>query len=137
MMFSLGQIVRSCKHWLDFDGRRRELYSYWEEQAAQGDEQAAYRLAALYPASYENYPLAFKWTQMLANKGEDCRILLQLARMLETGSGVEPDERRALLWYERAISLHIMQGSDSPFSVEEENFVQQRILVLREQTQAE
>ena len=137
MAFSWEQIVHSCKHWLDFAGRRRELYSYWEEQADQGDEQAAYRLAALYPASCENYPLAFKWTFALANRGEDCRILLQLAQMIENGAGVEPDERRALVWYERAISLHIMQGGDSPFSVEEENFVQSRILAIREQTRQE
>ena len=134
MTFSFHRIVQVFKRWFDFEGRRKALYDYWEEQAAQGDEASAYRLAALYPASAANYKVAFKWTLALANQGEDCRILLQLAKMLETGAGVEADNRRALLWYERTLSLHIMLGSQSPFSIAESNFVQERIQELRKET---
>lgn len=134
MIYSLKKIVDSCRRWFDFESRRKALYDYWDEQASQGDTQAAYRLTSLYPASPSNYPLAYKWTLALANQAQDCRILLQLAKMLETGAGVELDEKRALIWYERTLSLHILQGQNSPFSVSEANFVQGKIQVLRGKT---
>lgn len=133
MAFSLQQLAQTCKQWFDIESRRKALYATWEEHAEQGNSKAAYRLIALYPASPAHYPLAFKWTLYVANQGEDCLVLLQLAQMLETGAGTPADLRRALTWYERTLSLHIMQGIQSPLSVSQENYIQEKIQSLRKQ----
>ena len=138
MGFSLIDAKEKFLKLLDFSARREAKYCAWEKQAQAGDLETIYRLIALYPTVDEKfYPLVFKWTLDQAYKGEDCRILRQAAQMLENGHGTAPDAQQALTWYERALSLHIMQGANSPFSLEEENDLQQSIQQLRRQISPE
>ncbi len=120
------------KHFFDFAARRRALYEQWDRLASNGDEEARYRLLMLYQEEgREYYPLAFKWTVVMANKGEDCGVMLQAAEMYQAGDGVPKDDSKALLWFERALSMHIVQGKNSPLSVDASNYIQERIQTLR------
>ncbi len=132
MGFSLKQLGATCKNWLDWSARRKAYYCALEEKAKQGDKQAIYKLISLYPAFPKYYPLALQWTKYQAHQGKDCLILVQLAQMLEGGYGAVADEKQALTWYERALSLHILQGKHSSLSVEQANLVQNRIQALRQ-----
>ena len=134
MGFSLFNAAEKFMKLLDFSSRREAKYHAWEKQAQAGDLETVYRLISSYPSAEEKfYPLIFKWTLFQAQKGEDCRILRQAAQMLENGHGTASDMQRALTWYERALSLHIMQGANSPLSLEEENDLLQSIKQLRQQ----
>jgi len=125
-------VKERCKHWFDFSARRRALYARWEEQASAGNEEAKYKLLMLYPDSKEEfYPLAFKWTMNVAKEGADCGVLMQAAQMLEAGHGTVKDERRALVWFERALSLHILRGKNSALSAGTSNYIQEKIQTLR------
>lgn len=125
-------LLDRVKHFFDFEARRREKYQEWDRLAENGDEEARYRLLMLYrEESEEFYPLAFKWTVAVANVGEDCGVTLQAAEMYEAGHGAPKNEEKALLWYERTLSLHIMQGHSSPLSLDAANYVQGRIQALR------
>ena len=53
--------------------------------------------------------------------------------MYAYGHGTSSNAEQALTWYERALSLHIMQGADSPLTLEEENELQRRIQQLRQE----
>ena len=120
----------------DFKGRRKALIAKWEQSALQGNIEAAYKLAMLYfEEEKEFYPLAFKWTEILAQQSEDCGVMLQLARMYELGEGTSQDVQKALDWYEKCLSTHIIKGKESHLSVSSENYVQQRIVSLREYSQ--
>lgn len=117
---------------MDFKGCKRALYKEWHEAAQNGSREAAYKLAMLYFEEEESYyPLAFEWAEKLAREEQDCGVLLQLAQMYENGHGVEQDKQKALSWYERCLSLHIIKGKKSALRVEAANFVQARILALR------
>ena len=123
----------SIKNFFDFAARRRAMYQRWDEMATNGDPEARYRLLMLYrEEGPEYYPLAFKWTVAVANQGEDCGVMLQAAEMYAEGHGVPKNDEKALLWFERALSLHIMQGKDSPFSIDAANYIQEQIQLLRE-----
>lgn len=120
------------KRFFDLSARRRALYQKWDEQASNGDQDARYKLLMLYyDEGPEYYPLAFKWTVAVANQGEDCGVMLQAAEMYTAGHGVPQNDEKALLWFERALSLHIMMGKDSPFSVDAANYIQEQIQTLR------
>ncbi len=127
-------IKNGLKHWFDFAGRRRARYAAWDQLAEQGNEEAKYRLLMLYRDEGEEfYPLAFKWTLRVAKEGADCGALLQAAQMLEAGHGTSQDENQALVWFERALSLHILRGKKSTLSADTSNYIQQRIQTLRTQ----
>jgi hypothetical protein len=132
-------VRRAAEKWhklMDFQGRKRALYSQWNQAAEQGSREAAYKLLMLYfDEGEEYYPLAYKWTEYLAREGNDCGVLLQLAQMYEKGHGVAQDKQKALTWYERCLSLHIIKGKDSSLSLETTNFVQERIQALRGEQQ--
>ncbi len=120
------------KHFFDFSAKRREIYQKWDQLAENGDKEARYKLLMLYrEESEEYYPLSFKWTIAVANEGEDCGVMLQAAEMYEAGYGAPRNEEKALLWFERALSLHILQGKNSPLSLEASNYIQQRIQEIR------
>ncbi len=132
MALTWNDIKNGWKHWFDFAGRRRARYAAWEAQAEQGNEEAKYRLLMLYRDEQEEfYPLAFKWTLRVAKEGADCGVLLQAAQMLEAGHGTLKDENAALLWFERALSLHILRGKNSSLSAVTSNYIQERIQTLR------
>lgn len=132
MALTWNDIKNSCKNWFDFNGRRRARYSAWEQLAEQGNEEAKYRLVMLYQDEGEEfYPLAFKWTLRVAKEGADCGVLLQAAQMLEAGHGTGQDDGQALLWFERALSLHILRGKKSSLSAATSNYIQERIQTLR------
>jgi len=117
---------------IDFKGRKKALYEQWNTAAEQGSREAAYKLLMLYfDEGEEYYPLAYKWTEHLAQEGSDSGVLLQLAQMYEKGHGTPADKAKALMWYERCLSLHIYQGKNSSLSVDSSNFVQERIQELR------
>lgn len=117
---------------MDFEGRKKARISQWEEAASQGSEEAAYKLAMLYfEEETEFYPLAFLWSKRLAEQGEDCGVMLQVAQMYEQGHGTEKDAAQALKWYERCLTTHILKGKNSRLSLESENFVQKHIVDLR------
>lgn len=132
-MHYLERIKTQCKQLMDFEGRKKKRYALLEEQASQGDENAIYKLIALY---YDRnkawHPTAFKWALIQAKKGSDCGVLFQVAKMYDEGEGTDKDEFQALTWYERTLSLHILQGKHSSLSVEVTNYVQLRIKALRE-----
>lgn len=131
---SLTKCWLHLKHFFDFKAKRRRLYQMWEQQAQAGKVEACYKLLMLYyEEKPEYYPLAFKWTVAVANRGEDCGVMLQAAEMYLAGKGVAPDAKRALLWFERALSTHILQGRRSPLSVHSANYIQERIQELRAQ----
>ena len=131
---SLTKCWLYLKHFFDFQAKRRRLYQMWEQQALAGKVEARYKLLMLYyEEKPEYYPLAFKWTVAVANRGEDCGVMLQAAEMYLAGKGVAPDAKRALLWFERALSTHILQGRRSPLSVRSSNYIQERIQELRAQ----
>ena len=135
MGFSLFHAKEKFMKLLDFSARREAKYHAWDKQAQTGNLENIYRLISLYPMVEEKfYPLVFKWTLSQAYKGEDCRVLRQAAQMFEDGHGTSADAEQALTWYERTLSLHILQGADSPLSLEEENEIQQAIEQLRAQT---
>ncbi len=132
MAFDWSEFCKRIKHFFDFAARRRELYKKWDNLAENGDEEARYKLLMLYQEEKEEYyPLAFKWTIIVANKGDDCGVMLQAAEMYAQGQGAPQNEEKALLWFERALSLHILQGKRSPLSVEAANYIQKRIQQLR------
>ena len=132
MPFQPVSFWERVKKFFDFKSRRRELYRQWDCLADNGDEEARYKLLMLYQDEGEEYyPLAFKWTVAVANAGEDCGVMLQAAEMYAAGHGAPKDEEKALLWFERALSLHILQGKQSPLSVEAANYIQERIQELR------
>lgn len=132
MPFQPVSFWERVKRFFDFKSRRRELYGQWDRLADNGDEEARYKLLMLYQDEGEEYyPLAFKWTVAVANAGEDCGVMLQAAEMYAAGHGAPKDEEKALLWFERALSLHILQGKQSPLSVEAANYIQERIQELR------
>ena len=121
------------KNFFNRKARRRALYQKLDEQAANGDQNARYKLLMLYyDEGPEYYPLVFKWTVAVANQGEDCGVMIQAAEMYAAGHGVPPNDEKALLWFERSLSLHIMLGKDSPFSVEAANYIQEQIQQLRD-----
>ena len=120
------------KNFFSLAARRRVRYQKWDELASNGDPDARYRLLMLYYSEGpEYYPLAFKWGVAVANQGEDCGVMLQVAEMYAAGHGAPQNEEKALLWFERALSLHIMQGRNSPLSVEAANYIQEQIQSLR------
>lgn len=132
MALTWNDIKNGWKHWFDFAGRRRARYAAWEKLAEQGSEEAKYHLLMLYrDAGEEFYPLAFKWTLRVAKEGADCGVLLQAAQMFEAGHGTGQDEDQALLWFERALSLHILRGNKSVLSAGTSNYIQERIQFLR------
>lgn len=132
MPWHWGSCWERIKHFFDFSARRRERYLKWDQEAQNGDEEARYRLLMLYREESEvYYPLAFKWTVIVANAGEDCGVMLQAAEMYLAGHGAPQNEEKALLWFERALSLHIMQGKNSPLSLDAANFIQEKIQELR------
>lgn len=110
---------------------RENLYRQWEESAEQGNQEARYRLASLYPKEKKYYPLAFKWTLSLAKHGGNTGVMLQAAKMYRLGHGTSRDDEQALLWLERTLSLHILQGKKSPLSRQKVNSVEQEIQYLR------
>lgn len=126
------EFVDKCHQLADFKGRQRALYETWDQEAQQGNKEAAYKLLMLYfDETEEYYPLAFKWAYALAHEGKDCGVMLQLAKMYEEGHGTEKDLSHALTWYERCLTLHIIRGKKSPLSVDSANYVQVRIQALR------
>lgn len=132
MAFNVATWWERIRHFFDFAARRRERYQKWDQLAQNGDEEARYRLLMLYrEEGPEYYPLAFKWTVIVANNGDDCGVMLQAAEMYAAGHGAPQNEEKALLWFERALSLHIMQGRNSPLSLEAANYIQERIQQLR------
>lgn len=132
MDLTWNDIKNGCKHWFDFSANRRARYAAWENLAEQGNEEAKYRLLMLYrEAGEEFYPLAFKWTLRVAKEGADCGALLQAAQMFEAGHGTGKDEEQALVWFERALSLHNLKGKKSVLSAGTSNYIQERIQVLR------
>lgn len=132
MAWEWASFWERVKRFFDFAARRRELYRQWDREADNGDEEARYKLLMLYQDEGEEYyPLAFKWTVAVANAGADCGVMLQAAEMYAAGHGVPLDDEKALLWFERALSLHILQGKQSPLSVEAANYIQERIQELR------
>lgn len=132
MLFTWQHLKNGCKRFFDFSARRHALYSGWESLAERGDEEAKYKLLMLYQdAEPEFYPLAFKWTLAVAKEGTDCGALLQAAQMLEAGHGTAKDDSQALVWFERALSLHILSGKNSSLSVQTSNYIQERIQTLR------
>lgn len=134
MALTWTDIKNGWKHWFDFAGRRRARYAAWEQLAEQGSEDAKYRLLMLYrDGGEEFYPLAFKWTLRVAKEGADCGVLLQAAQMLEAGHGTDKNDTEALLWFERALSLHILRGKKSTLSTTTSNYIQARIQTLRTQ----
>lgn len=134
MISSIKNFYQSCKRWFNFSQCRRELYNSWEQAAQQGDTRARYRLLMLYyEEKPEYYPMAFKWALHQAKHGGDCGVSLQVADMYVSGHGTQKDEKQALLWYERALSQHILLGKRSPLSVQTSNYIQQQIESLRKQ----
>lgn len=132
MAFTWSDIKNRWRRLVDFAGRRRALYAEWEKLAEQGDEEAKYRLLMLYRDEKPDfYAQAFKWTMDVARQGDDCCVLLQAAQMFEAGHGTAQDNEQALLWFERALSLHILRGNQSPLSAGATNYLQQRIQTLR------
>lgn len=132
MNITWSGIKNECRRLLDFSGRRRARYAAWEKLAEQGNEEARYRLLMLYSEEKEEfYPLAFKWTLRVAKEGADCGVLLQAAQMLEAGHGTAQDDSQALVWFERALSLHILRGKNSSLSAETSNYIQEHIQSLR------
>lgn len=132
MLFAWQRLKNGCKRFFDFSARRHALYAGWEARAENGDEEAKYKLLMLYRDNKpELYPLAFKWALSVAKEGVDCGVLLQTAQMLEAGHGTEKNESRALVWFERALSLHILRGKRSSLSVQSSNYIQERIQTLR------
>ncbi len=125
-------LLERVKHFFDLEARRREKYQRWDRLAENGDEEARYRLLMLYREEGEEFwPLAFKWTVAVANVGEDCGVTLQAAEMYAAGHGCPQNEEKALLWFERTLSLHIMQGPHSPLTLDAANYVQEQIQELR------
>lgn len=132
MKLTWNGIKNGCKRLFDFSGRRRARYAAWETLAEHGSEEAKYRLLMLYRDEGEEfYPLAFKWTMNVAKEGADCGVLLQAAQMLEAGHGTGRDDSQALVWFERALSLHILRGKRSSLSADTSNYIQERIQTLR------
>ena len=126
--------VRKVRGWLDFKSRRRALYEEWDREAQQGNQEACYKLMALYlDETPEYYPLAFHWTEYAASQLADCAAMLQLAQMYERGHGTPQHLSKALTWYEACLSMHVIRGKDSPLSFDAANFVQARIGALREE----
>lgn len=57
--------------------------------------------------------------------------MLQVGEMYKNGDGVPKNDEKALLWFERALSLHIIQGKNSPLSAQDANYMQDQIQKLR------
>ncbi|MGN0024214.1 MAG: hypothetical protein ACI351_02140 [Candidatus Avelusimicrobium sp.] len=132
MKLTWSGIKNEYRRLLDFSGRRSARYAAWEKLAEQGNEEARYRLLMLYSEKQkEFYPLAFKWTLRVAKESANCAVLLQAAQMLEAGHGTVQDDSQALVWFERALSLHILQGKNSSLSAERLNYIQEHIQSLR------
>ena len=126
-----NQTLQKLKEVFNFSARREALYRQWETLAEQGSKEARYKLSSLYPQEKKYYPLALKWTLSLAKHGGDAGVMLQAAQMYRLGHGVETDEAQALLWLERTLSLHILQGKKSPLSRQKANSVEREIQYLR------
>ncbi len=116
----------------DFKAQRRLLYRSWERAAKKNNVEAIYKLRMLYyEETEEYYPLAFKWTQYWVQQEKDCAAMLQLAQMYDKGHGTAQDALQAKEWYERCLSLHIIQGKKSPLARDAADFIQERIQSLR------
>lgn len=135
MTFLFARGIERVKEFFNFSAKRQARYQAWDELASSGDMEARQRLIALYPSrKKEGYAYSFKWTLEEAKHTGKCQVMLQTARMYLHGHGTAQDEEQALLWFERTLSLHILQGSKSSLNVDAQNYVQAQIHTLRRKT---
>lgn len=125
--------------WKNLDRRtpaqKQAEFDRLQTLAQEGQEDAQYKLLMLYYDEKDTqfHPLAFKWALVVAQKGEDPGVMLQVGEMYENGEGISKSLQDALTWYERALSADTALGAQSPLSKDGHLYLEQRIFSLRQQ----
>ena len=127
------------RHNISLARARKKLYRQLDHQARDGNKDAMYRLAKLFyqERDPQYYPLIFKWVQILAAVEQDPAVWLMLGDLLASGYGTERDLKRALSSYEQALSFDIAASKYSNLTLEAHNYLEQRVIALREELEKE
>lgn len=115
--------------------RKKKMYKALENRAKTGDKEAMYQLAkqAYKESDPYFYPLIFKWVSLLAAQTWDPAVWMLLGDLLSSGYGTEPDLKRALSSYERALSADIAFERDTNLPREAHNYLEQQVVKIRQQ----